>query len=368
MSSDKASKTEAATPKKIKDARKKGQVAKSMEVSAWTTTFAMTLLLPWTFERTSQHMFGVVGRMPQLIAEPDVGRALALWEDAVLGGLLAIAPMAVALMLLGVAANLAQVGIVLSPEALKPKFNRLNPLPGLKRMLGTKSLWGGCKELFKLAILGALAYRAMHGFVPAVLDVGRLGLPAVMAGAADAALSFLRGAALLGLVLAAADLAYERWHFAKDQRMSMQDIKDEHKQSDGDPQMKGMIRERQLRMSRNRMMADLSSADVVLVNPTHVAVALRYEPGGGAPRVVAKGSGAIAAKIRERAQEHRVPLVRDVPLARALHAACDIGDEIPADLYAAVAQVLAFLFALKARGVAAGTHVVPGSVQRALAG
>jgi flagellar biosynthetic protein FlhB len=121
-------------------------------------------------------------------------------------------------------------------------------------------------------------------------------------------------------------------------------------------------------MSRNRMMADLSSADVVLVNPTHVAVALRYEPGGGAPRVVAKGSGAIAAKIRERAQEHRVPLVRDVPLARALHKACDIGDEIPADLYAAVAQVLAFLFALKARGVAAGTHVVPGTPQHALAG
>jgi flagellar biosynthetic protein FlhB len=235
-------------------------------------------------------------------------------------------------------------------------------------MLGTKSLWGGCKELFKLAILGTLAYRAMHDFVPAVLDVGRLGLPAVMGGAADAALSFLRGAALLGLVLAAADLTYERWHFAKDQRMSLQDIKDEHKQSDGDPQMKGMIRERQMRMSRNRMMADISSADVVLVNPTHVAVALRYEPGGGAPRVVAKGSGAIAAKIRERAQEHRVPLVRDVPLARALHAACDIGDEIPAELYAAVAQVLAFLFALKARGVAAGTHVVPGTLPHALAG
>jgi flagellar biosynthetic protein FlhB len=112
-------------------------------------------------------------------------------------------------------------------------------------------------------------------------------------------------------------------------------------------------------MSRNRMMADIATADVVLVNPTHVAVALKYEAMGGAPRVVAKGSGAIAAKIRERAEEHRVPMVRDVPLARALHKACDIGDEIPADLYAAVARVLAFLFALKARGAAAGTHTVP---------
>ncbi|HLL19407.1 MAG TPA: EscU/YscU/HrcU family type III secretion system export apparatus switch protein, partial [Rubrivivax sp.] len=182
----------------MKDARKKGQVAKSMEVSAWATTFAMTLLLPWTFARCRDHMFGVVSRMPDLIAEPDAGRALVLWNDAVIGGLAGIAPMAVALMLLGVAANLAQVGIVLSPEALKPKFNKLNPLPGLKRMLGTKSLWGGCKELIKLAILGALAYRALHDFVPAVLDVGRLGLPAVMGAAAGAALTFLRSAALLG--------------------------------------------------------------------------------------------------------------------------------------------------------------------------
>jgi flagellar biosynthetic protein FlhB len=155
-------------------------------------------------------MFGVVARMPDLITDPEPRRALALLGDAVTGGLLSIAPMAVALMLLGVVANLGQVGIVLSPEALKPKFNRLNPLPGLKRMLGTKSLWGGCKELMKLAILGALAYRALSGFVPAVLDVGRLGLPAVMGSAAAAALTFLRSAALLGLVLAVADLTYER--------------------------------------------------------------------------------------------------------------------------------------------------------------
>jgi flagellar biosynthetic protein FlhB len=166
VSSDKASKTEPATPKKMKDARKKGQVAKSMEVSAWTTTFAMTMLLPWTFTRARDHMFGVVARMPDLITDPEPRRALALLGDAVTGGLVSIAPMAVALMLLGVAANLGQVGIVLSPEALKPKFNRLNPLPGLKRMVGTKSLWGGCKELMKLAILGALAYRALSGFVP----------------------------------------------------------------------------------------------------------------------------------------------------------------------------------------------------------
>jgi flagellar biosynthetic protein FlhB len=150
--------------------------------------------------------------------------------------------------------------------------------------------------------------------------------------------------------------------------MSFQDIKDENKQTDGDPQMKGMIRERQMRMSRNRMMADIATADVVLVNPTHVAVALRYEraagPRGWWPRAAAPSPPRSANGRRSTASRWCVT-------SRSpgrLHKACDIGDEIPADLYAAVAQVLAFLFALKARGVAAGTHVVPGSVQRALAG
>ena len=364
MSSDKASKTEKATPKKVRDARKEGQVAKSQEVSAWVTTFAMTLLLPWTFDLAREHVFSLVAKMPDLIAEPEPGQALALWSAGMQGAVLVVAPMAVGLMLLGVAANLAQVGLVPSPKALKPKLSKLNPLPGLKRMFGAQSAWGACKELIKLALLGGLAYRSLSSFTPALLDTGQLSLPAVMAGVAQSALSFLRTAALLGLVLAAADYVMMRRQLAKQLRMSVQDIKDEYKQADGDPQMKGMLRERALRMSRNRMMADIPTADVVLVNPTHVAVALRYDPAGGAPKVVAKGSGAIAAKIREKAQEHRVPLVKDVPLARALHKACEVGDEIPADLYAAVAQVLAFLFALKSRGVVAGTHVVP---QRAFA-
>ncbi len=359
MSSDKASKTEKATPKKVADARKKGQVAKSAEVSAWTTTLVMTFVLPWTFGRGQEHVLSLVGRLPGLIEDPEPATALALWADGLQGGLLAVAPLAVVLMLVGVAANLAQVGFTPSPQALQPKLSKLNPLPGLKRMVSAKSLWSGCKELIKMALLGAVAYRALTGFIPDLLAVGGLSLTTVMSGVVGTAMSFLRTTAALGLVLAAIDWTMERRHLAKDLRMSLQDVKDEHKLADGDPQMKGQIRERQLRMSRNRMMADVATADVVLVNPTHVAVALKYDPASGAPRVVAKGRGAVAAKIRERAQEHRVPLVKDVPLARAVHGACEVGQEIPPELYAAVARVLAFLFSLKARGVAAGTHVVP---------
>ena len=359
MSSDKASKTEKATPKKVKDARKKGQVAKSQEVAAWTSTLAMTLLLPLTFSRAQDHLLALVAQLPDLIAEPEVGPALALLTDGLRGSVLAIAPMAVALLLVNVTANVAQVGFALSPEALHPKLTKLNPLPGLKRMLGARSLWMACKELIKLALLGGLAYDSVSDFIPHLLSAGGLTLTAAMAGVATAALDFLRWTAALGLALAAADYVMERRHLAKDLRMSVQDIKDENKQADGDPHMKGMLRERQLRMSRNRMMADVATADVVLVNPTHVAVALKYDPSSGAPRVVAKGSGVIATKIRERAHEHRVPLVKDIPLARAVHRACEVGDEIPPELYAAIARVLAFLFSLKARGVAAGTHVVP---------
>jgi flagellar biosynthetic protein FlhB len=138
--------------------------------------------------------------------------------------------------------------------------------------------------------------------------------------------------------------------------MTKHQVKEEHKQTEGDPQLRGAIRSRQLAMSRNRMMADLVEADVVVVNPTHVAVALRYDPAKGAPRVVAKGAGTLAARIREVAAEHRIALVQDVPLARALHAGCELGQEVPPDLYSAVARVLAFVMALKSRGSAAGLH------------
>ena len=361
---DKSQKTEQATPKKIKDARKEGQVAKSQEVASWTSTLAMTLLLPWTFSRASRLLEDLVAQVRDLIIEPDLALAIGLLGDALVGALLVVAPAAVALMAVGVLANLVQVGFTPSPKALKPKLTRLNPLPGIKRLFGAKTMWNACKEVIKLALLSVFAYRAVDGFLPVITDGGGLALPAVLSATADAALAFLRSVALLGLFLAAADYAMQKKQMATELKMTKQEVKDEHKQADGDPMLKGQIRERQLRMSRNRMMADVASADVVLVNPTHVAVALKYDPAGGAPRVVAKGSGVVAAKIRERAQEHRVPMVRDVPLARALHKSCDIGDEIPAEMYAAVARVLAFLFSLKARGVAAGTHVVPG---RALA-
>ncbi|MDQ1566586.1 MAG: flagellar biosynthesis protein FlhB, partial [Actinomycetota bacterium] len=176
---------------------------------------------------------------------------------------------------------------------------------------------------------------------------GRVPAAQVMTQVAGATMALIRSTALAGLALAAADYAFQRRRVKKGMKMTKQEVKEEYRQSEGDPMTRQRIRQRQVEMSRNRMMAAVAVSSVVVVNPTHYAVALEYRPEFGAPRVVAKGQGHIAARIREEAEKHNVPIVRDVPLARTLHAACKVGQTIPADLYEAVARLLAFVFSLK---------------------
>jgi flagellar biosynthetic protein FlhB len=189
-----------------------------------------------------------------------------------------------------------------------------------------------------------------------VSSAGALPLSAITATFTDSAVLMIRVVAVTGLVIAIADYVIVRKRTMKELRMTKYEIQQEHKNSEGDPHVKAQRRATQMAMSRNRMMAEVADADVLLVNPTHVAVALKYEPDRGAPRVVAKGADEVAAKLRERAAEARVPLVQDVPLARALHASCEIGQEVPAQLFTAVARVLAFVMQLSARGVRGGFH------------
>jgi flagellar biosynthetic protein FlhB len=181
--------------------------------------------------------------------------------------------------------------------------------------------------------------------LPQLAASGVLPLSATVARARDGLTTALYSAAVAGLLLALFDYAYQRRSVMKQLRMTFREVKDEVKQTEGDPMIKGAIRARQLAISRNRMLSAVVDADVVLVNPTHIAVALKYQPGMGAPRVVAKGAGAIAAKIRERAHEHRVPVVEDKPLARTLYRICELDEEIPTELYIAVAKILAFVMA-----------------------
>jgi flagellar biosynthetic protein FlhB len=197
------------------------------------------------------------------------------------------------------------------------------------------------------------------------MTAGRLPLGSLLAVVKDATIGLIRAASVAGIVMAAADYFVVRRRTNKQLRMTKEEVKQENKNAEGDPLIKAQIRARQMAMARNRQMADVPTADVVLVNPTHVAVALRYEPTKGAPRVVAKGQGPLATKIRELAAEHRIPMVQDVPLARALHGGCEVGAEIPAEFFGAVAKVLAFVMSLKARGSAAGLHRSPHSATSA---
>jgi flagellar biosynthetic protein FlhB len=289
----------------------------------------------------------VVDAFPDFMHNPDPSDALRLLGQGLSAGLWALAPLAGALLGTALAAGAAQTGLRPALKKLKPKFSHLNPLTGIKRMVGGQALWEGAKAVIKTAVLGAVLYWQAQKLMPSLLATGSLQL---------SGLSQYADQAIFGLGMAAVDYLMARRRTGKQLRMSKHDVKEEYKRSEGDPHVKGQIRARQMAMSRNRMMADIQKADVVLVNPTHVAVALRYEPSKGAPRVVAKGAGAIAAKIREKATENRIPMVQDIPLARTLYKACDIGQEVPPELFGAIARVLAFVMTLKAKGSAAGLH------------
>ncbi|HEY8532303.1 MAG TPA: EscU/YscU/HrcU family type III secretion system export apparatus switch protein [Micromonospora sp.] len=348
--------TEQPTPRKRREARREGHVARTPDIGAWLGMLAASILVPMTVRSTTDHARGVLEQVPSIIENPDINLALGLLRTALTGAAFAVAPLAVGLMVLGIAAAGAQGGIHVATKLFIPRFSRLNPLHGVKRIFGPRAWWEALKALLKTAVLAGVLYLTVKDLVPMLLGAGQIPLSSLLGAVSDATITLMRSAAIAGLVMAAADYAVVRRRTMKQIRMTRQEVKDEYKRTEGDPLIKSQIRSRQLAMTRNRMIAALPKADVVVVNPTHIAVALQYEPDKGAPRVIAKGAGVIAKRIREVATEHRVPLVEDVPLARALHASCEVGDEIPPELYGAVAKVLAFVMRLKARGSAAGLH------------
>lgn len=350
-------KTEKPTPKKLKDSRKEGQVARTPELGAWASILVVAMCLEWLTSRGFTSIQTLFSHTLVSIETATEESALALLGEGFQLALVLSVALGLLVLLVAVAGALAQGGLFIATKALKPKWSRLNPLEGAKRLFGPHALWEGAKMLVKSALVGVFVYRAIDGLMPIVGGLVPLGVALELA--ADAATGLIRDVAVAGLVAAAADYAMARRRTGKQVRMSKKEVRDEHKNSEGDPLLKGALRSRQLAAARNRMMADIPEADVVLVNPTHVAVALRYEASKGTPRVVAKGAGVIATRIREVAEDSRVSLVEDVPLARALFASCEVGQEIPPELYAAVAQVLAFVLSRKAQGVPAGRFRTP---------
>jgi flagellar biosynthesis protein FlhB len=349
-------KTEDPTAKKKGEARKEGNIPKTPDLVTWTQLLVGAILLKAAAGKAGQLVERTFVNGAQIIADPvEVKPALQLLGNALGGMMTVMMPLVIAMAVIGIAGNLAQSGLKPNFHKLKPKFNRLNVFKGLKQMVAPQSAWEAVKSIIKLALLGELGRRTIMDIVPQLLVPGGMPLPEMVGLTVTSTMTFVRNVALLGLVIAAIDYALARKRINKKLKMSKQEIKDEGKQSEN-PETKARIKSKQFEMSRMRMMADVFKADVIITNPTHFAVALKYDPSRGAPRVIAKGAGELALKIRKIADKERVPMVEDVPLARTLYKACDIGDEIPGELYEAVARVLAFIFALRQRGVAAGHH------------
>jgi flagellar biosynthetic protein FlhB len=349
-------KTEKPTPKKLKDSRKDGQIPRTQELGTWAGVAAASFLMPMLVGNAYDAVGELFLQIGATTKDPQPERVTGLLGQALSAFLSTLLPAAVGLMVVGLVASAAQGGVTVSAKGLKPTLKKLNPFPGVKRMFGTQGIWEAAKALIKTAALLVVVIVTSDRAQELVSAAGALPISAIVATFTDSAVLMLRVVAVTGLVIAIADYVIVRTKMMKELKMSRYEIEQEHKQAEGDPHVKGQRRATALAMSRNRMMAEVAEADVLLVNPTHVAVALKYDPAKGAPRVVAKGADLIAAKLREKAAEARVPLVQDIPLARALHASCEVGQEVPPQLFTAVARVLAFVMHLGTRGVRGGFH------------
>ncbi len=350
---------EAPTPKKVKDSRKEGKFGRSPDLGAWVGVAAAVSLMPMMLEGGRDRLVPMYQVLEEVMDHPEPSQVM----DALVTGFAVVpvllAPIAAVTVVVAIATAAAQGGLHLATKAAKPNFKKLNVLKGIKQMVSFTSLWNGLKALLKTTVIGFALWLTVSTLGPSLIAAGSMSLDVITERVAGGLANLIRTAVVAGLALAALDVVVTKRKSLKEIRMTRQEVKDEHKSSEGNPLIKGAIRQKQRAMSRNRMMAAIADADVVMVNPTHVAVALKYESGKGAPTVVAKGAGHIATKIREKAAEHGVPMVADVPLARALHAACEVDQEVPADLYVSVAQVLAFVMALRQRGAAKGMHRSP---------
>nr|WP_294690411.1 EscU/YscU/HrcU family type III secretion system export apparatus switch protein [uncultured Friedmanniella sp.] len=349
-------KTEKPTPERLKKARKEGQIPRTQELGTWLGTAAASILLPMLVANAFDAVQVLFVQVGVVAAEPETEALSKLLGQALIAFLTTLLPMALTMMLVGTLASAAQGGVTLATKGMKPTLKKINPWPGVKRMFGTQGLWEAVKALIKTIALAVVIVTTSDKAQELVSASGALPLSRIASTFADSAVLMFRVVGITGLVIAVADYVVVRKKMMKELKMSLTEIKQEHKQAEGDPHVKGQRRATQMAMSRNRMMSEVADADVLLVNPTHVAVALAYSADKGAPRVVAKGSGEVAARLRALAEENRVPMVQDIPLARALHASCDLGQEVPAQLFTAVARVLAFVMQLSARGVRGGMH------------
>lgn len=346
-----SSKTEKATPKKRRDERKKGNVFLSQDAVAVVTLLGSFFTFWLMAGRIGEQLSGFMGFC---FAKVDLAGGLGI-EDILhelvmqsLGLLLrCVFPITLVTAGCAVVATFAQTRLLVSSELMKPKFNRINPLEGFKRLFSLKSVINALKGLLKISILMVIVYLSIDGMFHESARYLYVDLRASSSHLFSQGMSMIVKIGIAFIALAALDFMYQKWDYERGIRMSKQEIKEEYKQTEGDPQIKGKIKEMQRKRAQSRMMQQVPQADVVIRNPTHFAVALRYHPDeDAAPIVLAKGMDELALRIVKVAEEHKVPTIENVPLARALYADTELDQEIPPELYNPVAEVMVYIFRL----------------------
>jgi len=350
---DKSQQTEDASQKRIDDARQKGQVPTSKEpataiafllisslavtgLGAWLASHMMNMMV--IYLSGSVHLDTTAVGMQKLFTSVT-------WDLAMM-----ILPVALPVMFVGMLVAFLVSGSVFTFETLKPKMEKVSPLKGLQRLFSTKSLAEFIKSILKLVIISSVCWVVLNQMLPITMMSSRKGVADIAGLMVSGSLKIAGIVAALFLVIALADVLYQRWEHAKSLKMSMKEMRDEHKESEGDPHLKGKIRQIQMEQARNRMMQDVPKADVVITNPTHLAIVLKYDElnPNAAPKVVAMGQDKIAEQIRRIARENDVPIRENKPLARSLFKVVKVGDEIPEEMFEAVAVILAEVYRTRA--------------------
>ena len=343
-------KTEEATPKKKSESRKKGQLPRSKDVGLAFTLLICTLVISLfsgfiAGNFKSDMIYFLSSDYKQEITDIS---AKNYGMFVMLRMAMGIFPMVIPIMVGGVVASLMQTGFLLTGEPLKPSLGKLNPLKGIKNMFSKRSLLELVKNLIVISIIGYLAYDFVMANYKSILSMGNVYFPSLGLEIKNLVMGIFTKITMLMIVLAIIDYVLQRRIFSKEMRMSKQEVKEEFKQMEGDPQVKGKIKQKQREMATRRMMQAVPDATVVITNPTHIAIALKYEEGGmNVPKVTAIGADNIAIKIKEIAKDNDIPIIENKPLARAIYDTLDIGSEIPGEMYQAIAEILALVFKMK---------------------
>lgn len=351
-SQDKSSKTEEPTPKKLEDARKKGQVVQSREIGHFFIILAFTGIVVM-FAPSMARDF--IAFMHHFLSQPDQipmtsGAVTSLIRD-MLGHLFSLIALPIVLLIAAaLAPAVIQNKFFFALERIKPKLEKISPIKGFGRMFGLKAFVEFLKSVIKISLVAAIAFFVISPSYDQLVLTNNINIVDSLSLLSHHLLRLLLAVSFFLLLISFLDYTYQRFEFLKNLRMSRQEIKDEHKQQEGDPHMKAKRRQIARERAQNQMMANVPKADVVITNPTHYAVALKYEQGEmHAPTVVAKGVDKVAARIRESAEEHKVPIMRNPPLARALYDTTDIDEEVPVKHYEAVAKIISHVYKLKGK-------------------